>query len=151
MKYLAWTVAVFLALFLQGRLSFFGVKPDLTILLAYYAGIRYGERRGLLIGVLIGAVEDSVSSAIIGPNLLAKGLIGYFASSFVSGGFLRWTPVLGAIAAGTLTFVDNSVVFLLRSIFDTMPAMPTTALHIAAVQSLLNAPVGIFIRPRHAD
>lgn len=151
MKYLAWAAAVFFALFLQSRLSFLGVKPDLTVLLAYYAGIRYGERRGLLIGILIGAIEDSVSSAIIGPNLLAKGMIGFFASSFVSGGIFRWTPLLGGIAAGMLTFVDNSVVFLLRSIFESMPAMPTTALYIAAMQSLLSAPLGLFIRPRHAD
>jgi rod shape-determining protein MreD len=150
-KYIGWVIAVFLALFLQSRLSFFDVKPDLTALLAYYAGIRYGERRGLVIGVLIGAIEDSVSSAIIGPNLLAKGLIGFFASFFVSGGIFMWTPVLGAMAIGMLTFVDNSVVFLLRSFFQGMPAMPTTALYIAAIQSLLSAPAGIFIRPRHAD
>lgn len=151
MKYLAWAIAVFLALFLQGRLSFFGVKPDLTALLAYYAGIRYGEGRGLLAGGLIGAVEDSVSSVMIGPNLLAKGMIGFLASFFISGGIFRWTPLLGVIAVFMLTFVDNSVVFLLRSIFEGMPAMPTTALYIAAMQSLLSAPAGIFIRPRHAD
>lgn len=151
MKYLLWAIAVFFSLFLQSRLSFLGVKPDLTVLLAYFAGIRYGERRGLLIGALVGAVEDSVTSAIIGPNLLAKGMIGFFASSFVSGGIFRWTPVLGAIAIGLFTFIDNSVVFLLRSIFQGMPAMPTTAFYVAAMQSLLSTPVGIFIRPRHAD
>ncbi len=151
MKYIAWVIAVFLAFFLQGKLSVFDVKPDLTALLAYYAGIRYGERRGLLLGALIGTVEDSVSSAIIGPNLLAKGMVGFFASFFVSGGIFRWTPVLGMIAIGLLTFADNTIVFLLRSIFDGMPAMPTSALYIAAMQSLLNAPAGIFIRPRHVD
>lgn len=151
MKYLAWAAAVFLALFLQSKLSFFGVKPDLTVLIAYYAGIRYGESRGLLAGAVVGAVEDSVSAAIIGPNLLAKGVVGFLASFFVSGGVLRWTPVLGVIAVFVLTFVDNSVVYLLRTIFDRMPAMPTTALYIATIQSLLCAPAGIFIRPRHAD
>ncbi len=151
MKYILWPIAVFLSFFLQGRVSLLGISPDLTVLLVYYAGIRYGETKGLLAGVLIGALEDSLSSSVIGPNLLSKGLIGFSSSFFVSGGVLRWTPVLGLLAVSLLTVADNATVFLARSIFDKMPAAPSAALFVTIMQSVLNAAAGIFIRPRHVD
>ncbi len=151
MKYLLWPIAVFVCFFLQGRVSVLGVSPDLTVLLVYYLGIRYGETRGLLAGVLIGALEDSLSSSIIGPNMLSKGIIGFSSSFFITGGFLRWTPFLGLIAVSFLTVIDNAVIFLAKSIFDKMPAAPSYALFVSIMQSVLNAIAGVFIRPRHAE
>jgi rod shape-determining protein MreD len=150
-KYLLWPIAVFLSFFLQGRVSVLGISPDLTVLLVYYAGIRYGETKGLLAGAVIGALEDSLSSSIIGPNLLSKGIIGFSASFFVTGGFLRWTSFLGLLAVALFTVFDNAVVFLAQSIFDKMPAAPSSVLLIAIMQSILNALAGIFIRPKHAE
>lgn len=151
MKYLYWAISIFLSLFLQGKVSILGVSPDLTALLAYYAGIRYGETKGLLLGGFIGALQDSISLSILGPNLLAKGIIGFSASFFISGGFFRWTPLFGIIAISLFTFVDNSIVFLSKSLFDKAPAALSTALFVSVMQSLLNAPAGMFIRPKHVD
>jgi hypothetical protein len=134
-KYILWPIAVFLSFFLQGRVSVLGISPDLTVLLVYY----------------VGALEDSLSSSIIGPNLLSKGIVGFSASFFVTGGFLRWTPVLGLLAVASFTVIDNAVVFLAQSIFDKMPAAPSSALFIAIMQSILNAIAGFFIRPKHVE
>jgi rod shape-determining protein MreD len=151
MKYLFLTAALFLAFFLQGRISVLGISPDLTALLAFYIGIRYGQTQGLLAGVVIGALEDSISSSIIGPNLLAKGMVGFSSSFFVSGGLLRWTPLLGVIVVSLLTSLDGLVVFLTRSVFDRVPAAPSVAFLVSTMQSILNAPAGIFVRPKNVD
>jgi rod shape-determining protein MreD len=150
-RYLFWITAIFLALLLQGRVSLLGVVPNLTVLLVYYAGIRYGENRGLITGVLIGYLEDSLSNSIIGPNLLSKAMIGFFSAFFVSGGFFRWTTVLGIVAVSALTMADNMTVFLLRSIFDKMPVNFSNVLSISVMQALMNGPAGIFLRPKNAD
>jgi rod shape-determining protein MreD len=150
-KYVLWPIAVFLCFFLQGRVSVLGITPDLTVLLVYYAGIRYGETKGLLAGAVIGALEDALSSSIIGPNLLSKGLIGFSASFFVTGGFLRWTPFLGLLAVALFTVADNAMVFATQSIFATMPAAPSSVLFVSVMQSILNAIAGIFIRPKHVE
>lgn len=144
-------IAVFLCFFLQGRVSVLGVSPDLTMILVYYLGIRYGETKGLLAGVIIGTLQDSISYSIIGPNMLSKGVVGFFSSFFISGGFLRWTPFLGLLAVSLLTVIDNAVIFLARSVFDNMPAAPSYALFVSIMQSVLNAIAGVFIRPRHAE
>lgn len=151
MKYLWWPLLIFLAFLLQSSISVLAVSPNLTVVLVYFIGIRYGRTRGLLSGVLIGALEDSLSSAMLGPNMLAKGMVGFLSASFISGNFLIWTPLLGTIAAAFLTFTDNTVVFLSLALFDKLPAHPTTALFTATMQSLMNAPAGIFMRPKNAD
>jgi rod shape-determining protein MreD len=150
-KYLFLAAAVFLSFFLQGRISVLGIPPDLTALLIFFAGMRYGETRGLLLGVLTGAIEDGLAGSFIGPNMLSKGIIGFSSSFFISGGFFRWTPLLGAVAVALLTVSDNFVVFLTRAIFDKMPATLPQALFVTVMQALLNTPAGIFIGPKHVD
>jgi rod shape-determining protein MreD len=151
MKYLFLAIAVFLTFFLQGRISVLGISPDLTTLLVFFAGMRYGRTEGLLFGVLTGALEDGLSGSFIGPHMLSKGIIGFSSSFFISGGLLRWTPLLGMVAVALLTVSDNFVVFLTRTIFDRMPATLPTALFVTIMQALLNAPAGIFMSPKHVD
>ena len=151
MKYIYWVLFIFLVFLLQSRVSVLAVSPNLTILVVYFIGIRYGGTRGLLAGVLIGTLEDSLSSAMLGPNILAKGMVGLLAASFISGNFLIWTPLLGTIAAALLTFTGSTVAFLYLTLFDKLPTHISTALFTATMQSLMNASAGIFIRPDNAD
>ena len=151
MKYICWTLIIFLAFLLQSSVSILAVSPNLTVIVVYFIGIRYGGTRGLLGGVLIGALEDSLSSTMLGPNMLAKGMVGLLSASFISGNFLIWTPLLGTIAAALLTFTGGIVAFLSLTLFDKFPTHISTALFTATMQSLMNASAGIFIRPDNAD
>jgi rod shape-determining protein MreD len=150
-KYFVWAVAVLLAFVIDAKVSVLAIAPNLTALLAYYAGIMYGETRGMVAGLIIGGIEDSLSSPIIGPNMLGKGLVGLCSSFFLSGGFFVWTPLLGILGVALLTLLDNSVVYLSLGIFDTLPTNPSSALLTTTMQALLNAAAGMFIRPPHAD
>ena len=151
MKYLWLAPIIFLAFLLQGSISILDVSPNLTVLVVYFIGIRYGRTPGLLSGVLIGALEDSLSSAMLGPNMLAKGMVGFLSASFISGNFLIWTPLLGTIAVAILTCTDNIVVFLSLTLFDKPPTHPSAALFTTTMQSVMNAPAGIFMRPKNID
>lgn len=151
MKYLWWALIIFLAFLLQGSISILAVSPNLTVLVVYFIGIRHGRTQGLVSGVLLGALEDSLSSGMLGPNMLAKGLVGFLSASFISGNFLIWTPLSGTIAAALLTFTDNAVVFLSLTLFDKFPTHPSAALFTTTMQSLMNAPAGFFMRPKNVD
>ncbi len=151
MKYPRWALIIFLAFLLQSSVSVLAVSPDLTMLVAYFIGIRHGRTDGLLFGGLIGALEDSLSSGMLGPNMLAKGMVGFLSASFISGNFLIWTPLSGTVSAALLTFADNAIVYLSLTIFDKVPTHPSAALFIATMQSLMNAPAGIFMRPKNVD
>jgi len=147
MTYILWIGIILFTFFIEERISIFNVAPNFTALLVYYAGIRKGALEGLFLGSVIGAVEDSLSGAFLGSNLLSKGIVGYF-SSLMSGSFFRWTPLLGAIGIGVLTVVDNSIVFATRSFFDRMPTGIKAAALKIVIQSLINAPLGLFLRPK---
>jgi len=147
MIYLLWAVITFFILIIQSSVSLFDVAPNLTVVVASYAGIRKGQIKGMLLGALIGIVEDSLSGAFLGPHFLSKGLIGYL-SSVIYGKLFIWTPMLGVIAISVLTLMDSSVVFILRSIFDRMPVSFGAAAFIITIQLLFNAPLGILLRPK---
>jgi rod shape-determining protein MreD len=146
MKLLLWAVIVFITFIAQASISLFDITPNLTVVLAFYAGTREGEIKGLFYGSLIGTVEDSLSGAFLGPHLLAKGLAGYFSSLVYSRLFI-WTPLFGVISMIMFTFADGIAVFMLRSIFDGMPASVGAALYVIFIQALMNAPFGLFLRP----
>ena len=146
MRYLFWAIIIILIFIIQGKVSLFDVVPNFIIVVAYYAGIRGEKIYGTLLGSLIGAVQDSLSGVFLGPNLLSKGLVGYF-SSFMSGSFFRWTPLLGIIGISILTVFDGTVVFLSRSIFERMPVSIGTAFFMVTLQSIINAPLGLFLKP----
>ena len=147
MIYFFWAAVLLFALILQGSISFFDISPNLTVILACYAGIRKREVKGMLIGSAIGIIEDSLSGAFLGPHLLSKGLIGYL-SSLTYSRFFIWTPLLGIITMFVLTFIDGLIIFASRSVFDRMPASFLVALLMILIQSLVNAPFGLILRPK---
>jgi rod shape-determining protein MreD len=132
---------------MQGTISLFDITPNFTVILACYAGIREGENKGLLLGSLIGMVEDSLSGSLFGPHLLSKGLAGYLSAVLYSKIFV-WTPVLGVLTAIVFTIADSFAVYAARSVFGTMPSGFGAAAFIIALQSLFNAPLGIFLRKK---
>jgi rod shape-determining protein MreD len=146
MKYLLWTSIIFLTFIIQESVSLFNVTPDLTLVLVFYVGIRKGEVKGIFFGSLIGIIEDSLSGTLLGPNLLSKGLAGYL-SSLIYSRFFIWTPLLGIISISALTLIDSSIVFISRSIFAKIPAGTGAAFFAIVMQSVLNAPFGILLRP----
>jgi len=149
-KYLLWAGITFLTFGIQGSISLFDITPNFTVILASYAGIREKELKGLFFGSLIGIAEDSLSGTFLGPNLLSKGLIGYLAA-FLYSKFFVWNPVLGMLTVSLLTMTDSFIVYTARSIFDTMPSGIAAAAFIIAMQSLYNAPLGIFLKKKSAQ
>lgn len=148
---LAWFFLSIIAAFIvHSQVSLLGIAPNLTVVVVYAVGIRSGATKGILSGSAVGILEDSISGHILGPNLMGKGMAGFLAS-FSSGSPFRWTPLLGMLSLFGLTLMDGGVVFLSRTIFETPPAPMATGVFTVLMQGILNAVIGIFIRPCNAD
>lgn len=148
MKALVWIVVILFVFLIQGSVSIYHITPNLTVLLAYYAGLKLKEVKGLFVGAGIGLLEDSLGGILLGSSLLSKGLTGYFAS-FMYKRFFIWTPALGIMSVFVFTFIDGLIVYITRSIFATTPFAVGTAFLIILIQALLNAPLGIFLKPKN--
>ncbi len=150
MKTVSLIVAIILAFVIQMKIRIFGVSPDLTAVVAYYFGLRGGAMKGILGGSLVGIIEDSVEGIILGPNLLGKGMIGFF-SSFLSGSLFRWTPLLGTVSLFALTVLGGASVVFSRSIFESVPSSMSRLVFVLLGQGVINMFPGVVIRPRNVD
>ncbi len=150
MKYISLVIVIVLAFVMQMKIRIFGVSPDLTAVVAYYFGLRGGAMKGILGGSLVGIVEDSVEGVILGPNLLGKGMIGFF-SSFLSGSLFRWTPLLGILSLFALTVLGGALVVFSRSIFEAVPSSPARLVFVLLGQGAINMFLGVLVRPRNVD
>ncbi len=147
MNYILWIVAIIITFIIQSSVSLFNITPNLTAVLVYYAGVKKREIKGMFIGSMIGTIEDSLSGAFLGPNLLSKGIVGYL-SSFISHKIFIWTPFLGVISISVMTLTDSLIIFMSRSIFDKPPVSISNATLFFVIQSLMNAVFGAFIKPK---
>jgi len=150
MKALLVTISVIASLVIQSQISIFGVTPNMTVVVAYYLGIKSGAIKGMALGSIIGIIEDSVSGGILGPNLMGKGMVG-FLGSFSAGSLFMWTPLLGLISIFVLTVLDGGVVYLSRSIFGTAPGSLSWVVFTLVAQGFLNAGLGNLIKPHNVD
>lgn len=135
---------------IEAKVSFLGIRPDATAILIYYFGLRNGPVGGLLFGAFIGILADSLSGGIIGPNILSKGMVGYFSAVFIAKIF-KWTPFIGILGLAVLTAMDRTASLISYSVFEHMPSSPLIVIYTIAGQALINCPLGFFLRAKDED
>jgi rod shape-determining protein MreD len=57
-----------------------GIRPDLTLIAAFLIGFLGSEMEGLLMGILLGCVQDLFSAGSLWMNVITKGMIGILAA-----------------------------------------------------------------------
>ena len=140
-------IVVMAAFVIETRFTPFGLGLNVTVLLAYYVGLRYGPMQGVLAGAAIGAAADSVSGGMLGPMMLSKSTAGYMASNLRSG-LLIWTPALGVMAVMAVTLVDGLMAHGALSVFGQGSVSLGEVSKTVFWQALINAAAGLLIRPR---
>jgi rod shape-determining protein MreD len=140
---------VVLAAAAEGGVRPFGVKLNLTALLAFAAGLRGGPLKGMTQGAALGLLVDGMGGGFIGPSLLGKATVGYLAA-FVARGFFTWTPFFGFLAALLLTMLDGIVAYGMAALFTGQSISFAAAMTMTALQAVVNAPLGMAVRPRDA-
>jgi len=140
--------ATIIALFLQTSVPVHFPKfaiLDLPLLITIYFGLsRRNPSTGLLLGMMIGLLQDSLSGPTVPIGLygIAKTIIGYLASSI--GARLDTEHPIARFALTVLFFgVHQGVVVLTRRLLLAQPE-PWFNLHLA-IGAAVNAVVGVFL------
>lgn len=150
MKPVCLLLSVLLSFILQTNVSVFDLSLNLTVVVVYFVGINGGTARGVLIGSVVGIIEDSIAGGILGPHLLGKGIAG-FLSSLLLGRFVRWTPLLGFFGLFFITILDGLIGYLARSVYEPVPSSFLSVTIIILTQGLMNSVLGFFLRPKNAE
>jgi rod shape-determining protein MreD len=128
---------------LIAKLTIFGVRGDVVLLLPVVAGILGGSDRGAMVGFAAGLSFDLLLQTPFGLSALTYCLVGY-SVGLLQGGVLRsawWIPVLsalGASAAGVLVFAVFGKVLGQDGFID--GRLPKIALVVGALNALLVLP-----------
>jgi rod shape-determining protein MreD len=140
--------ATIIALFLQTSVPVHFPKfaiLDLPLLITIYFGLsRRNPSTGLLLGMMIGLLQDSLSGPTVPIGLygIAKTIIGYLASSI--GARLDTEHPIARFALTVVFFgVHQGVVVLTRRLLLAQPE-PWFNLHLA-IGAAVNAVVGVFL------
>ena len=103
-EHVLWLVIVVLAALMQTTwmnvLSFRDVTPDIVLLITVYFGLRDGEERAMLTGLLGGLYQDVTSNAVLGHHVLCLVLVGYFVGRMSSRLITEHPAVKAAIVFG---------------------------------------------------
>lgn len=134
------------AFVIESRMTVFGAGLNLTVLFAYWAGLRYGPSQGVLAGATLGAVADSVSGGMLGPYMLSKATAGYMASH-LRGGLFMWSPFLGLMGVMIITGVDGLIAYACHVVFEQSATPVFEAAGTIFWQSALNCWAGLLLRP----
>lgn len=131
----------------QGFLSLWSVRLNLSLLPVYFISLRRDSMEGMGFGVLTGLIEDMLSGGIIGPSLLAKGLSGMIVSQ-IPGVFYYWRPLIGLSSMVLISMFDDLVVYICMSLFSGQPVPVVNFISLTAGRALFNAPFGLVFRYR---
>ena len=160
MNALKWILLTVLVFLLQTQCYFIRDFSNLTVVLVYYFGLKSHQRNSdrdysgskselesVAFGVIIGLMEDVISGSIIGPGLLSKGLLGLMTPVVFTDMIFKWTPLWGVIIVIIFTLFDGMVIVCSRIMFTGIHVTGATLVQVMCVQSIMNMPFGILLRP----
>ncbi len=161
MNYAKWALFIFLTFLIQTQLSIFHRPLSLSIVLVYFFSLRslprchradvyFGSRseiKSTAFGAFVGLMEDILSGSIIGPNFFSKGLTGFLTIVVFTEVVFKWTPLWGVITIVVFTILDGVLVAGSRIIFTSINISILDALQTIAIQTVVNIPFGIIVKP----
>lgn len=135
-------LAVIAQVSVASSLSLFGVRPELTLLLAVAAGVSGGPDRGAVVGFALGLAYDLFLQSPLGLTALVYALVAYAAGSVqLQMAAHRRSSRMLFVGAGTIVGIVGWV--LVARLVDA--ASPTFAAlaRVALVAGLINALAGL--------
>ncbi len=139
-RFFLWFSIVTVVVLADTHINIAGFKPNLAFILVYYIAVSKEPAKALPLVAIIGLILDSISSKIIGPNILSKGLV-VISTSFIKSGVLIWTPMFSSLLGFVLTVIDGFVVYSSLVVFSTIPSELRYALYVILIQAIINSTV----------
>ncbi|HKN85741.1 MAG TPA: hypothetical protein VJV04_02660 [Nitrospiraceae bacterium] len=121
-----------------------GIRPDLTLIATFLIGFLGGEIEGLLMGVLLGCVQDLFSAGSLWGNLITKGMIGIVAG-LLGRHLANATPVTVCAFLFVLSVLSGSTAAIWLRVEDDFTGMPHMIQSVVLPQALFDAALGMVI------
>jgi rod shape-determining protein MreD len=120
-----------------------GVMPDLIIVLLVALVLERGPVAAVIIGFLLGFLQDLGNASHLGMNALAKSLIAYGVSRF-GAGFLPESVLFKGLLIFAASLCNEGLSLIVTTGFD-LPAIIVSFFRYSILSSLYTAVVGLLV------
>ncbi|QQE81306.1 rod shape-determining protein MreD [Alicyclobacillus sp. SO9] len=117
------------------------IQPNLVLIILMVVSVTRGPRTALVLGVLIGLVQDVDFGSFIGIDAFTYGFIAYFAATVLSQ-FLQRNIAITFLFTVVFTFVQEWMTFGFTRLFDITGFAWNTAMTQTVWQMMVN---GVFL------
>lgn len=107
------------------HLRFFGVIPDLVLILTVCFSLLRGAKEGAIVGFFSGLLEDMFTGQALGINAASKMVIAYLIG-LTEEKVYKENPWVAVAALLIATILNNLLVVILYKIFFTLPNLDFT-------------------------
>lgn len=124
--------------------SIAGIRPDLILVATFLIGFLGGEIEGLLMGILLGSVQDLFSAGSLWVNLMTKGMIGILAG-LLGRHLANATPVTVCAFLFVLSLLSGSTAAVWIRVEDDFRGVSQVIQSIVLPQAVFDAALGMLI------
>lgn len=93
------------------------LQPNLVLVVLIVVAMTRGARAALVLGVIIGLIQDVMFGSFVGLNAFAYGVVGYFAAT-TFGQFLHRNFSIAFLITVVFTFIHVWVIFGMSRMFN---------------------------------
>lgn len=122
------------------------VHPNLVLVALVMVALTRGNRAALVLGVVIGLVQDVDYGSFIGLNAFAYGVIGYFAAATFAQ-FLHRNVALTFLVSVVCTFIFEWITYGMTRLFDVTAFSWQAVLSLSIGQMLTNGITLLLLYP----
>lgn len=135
-------VAVVVQVRVAASLTLWGVRPELTLLLALAAGVAAGPDRGAVVGFFLGLAYDLFLQSPLGLTALVYAMVAYAAGA-MQVQMASHRPTARMLFVGLGSAVSILLWVVVGRLLDAVAPTPVEALRVAALAGAVNAAVGL--------
>lgn len=96
---------------------FHGARPDIVMVLVCIYTLKYGQVKGVALGVIAGLLIDTANGFILGPNILSKAIVAFLTGT-IKDNLFQWNAFINALVVTILSVVDIFLIFISLEIFS---------------------------------
>ena len=96
---------------------FHGARPDIVMVLVCLYTLKYGQAKGVALGVIAGLLIDTANGFILGPNILSKAMVAFLTGT-IKDNLFQWNAFINALVVTILSVADIFLIFISLEIFS---------------------------------
>ena len=114
--FLIYLFLIYCSLMIQA-VFFHGARPDIVMVLVCIYTLKYGQVKGVALGVIAGLLIDTANGFILGPNILSKAMVAFLTGT-IKDNLFQWNAFINALVVTILSVVDIFLIFISLEIFS---------------------------------